>query len=142
MEEEEQKSFIWHLREAGAEYLQARLQLSRLQLFGKIAKVTAVILSFLIIGLLACFTVVFLGLMSGFLLADLFGSNALGFSIVGVVFIILLILLIVKRESALEKPMTNKIIQALFEDDNAEENPVEAQNEFNLSDQSSESDNS
>lgn len=141
MQEEEEKSFIWQLRDAGAEYLQARLQLSRVQVFGKIAKVTAVILSFLIIALLACFTVVFIGLMSGFLLADLFDSNAIGFSIVGGLFILSLIVLFVKRESALEKPMTNKIIQALFEDDNAEENPVAAQNEVSLPDQSSESDN-
>lgn len=142
MQEEEEKSFIWQLRDAGAEYLQARLQLSRVHVFGKIAKVTAVILSFLIIALLACFTVVFIGLMSGFLLADLFDSNAIGFSIVGGLFIILLIVLTIKRDSVLEKPMTNKIIQALFEDDHAEENTVAAQNEVNLSDQSSESESS
>ncbi|MBK9730097.1 MAG: hypothetical protein IPO83_02220 [Chitinophagaceae bacterium] len=115
--EEEEKSFIWQLKDAGAEYLQAKLQLTRAQAFGKISKVTAIIMSFLIIALLACFTILFVGLMLGFLISDFVGSNAIGFSIIGVLFIAMLILMVVKRESMLEKPLNIRIIKELFEDD-------------------------
>lgn len=115
--EEEEKSFIWQLKDAGAEYLQAKLQLTRAQAFGKISKVTAIIVSFLIIALLACFTILFVGLMLGFLISDFVGSNAIGFSIIGVLFIAMLILMVVKRESMLEKPLNIRIIKELFEDD-------------------------
>ncbi|MBX7109748.1 MAG: hypothetical protein K1X61_13935 [Chitinophagales bacterium] len=141
MQEEEEKSFIRQLHDAGKEYLEARWQLARLQTFGKIAKVTAIILSFLIIALLACFTVVFVGLMSGFLLADLFDSNAIGFSIVGGLFILLLILLILKRESILEKPMTDKIIKALFEEEREANQPESSIEAADLSNKNGESGN-
>ncbi|HUM46991.1 MAG TPA: hypothetical protein PLD84_08685 [Chitinophagales bacterium] len=116
--QEEEKSFIVQLREAGAEYLQAKLQLTKVQAFGKIARVTGIVFSMLIIALLACFTVLFVGLMLGFLIADLLSSNAIGFSVVGALFVILLTVLVLKRESLLEKPITEKIIQELFEDEN------------------------
>lgn len=115
--EEGEKSFFSRLKEAGTDYLEARLQLTRLQAFEKISKVTAIILSFLVIALLACFAVLFAGLMFGFLLADFLHSNALGFTIIGVVFILLLFIIIVKRESMLEKPLTERIIKELFEED-------------------------
>lgn len=116
--QEEEKSFIVQLREAGAEYLQAKLQLTKVQAFGKIARVTGIVFSMLIIALLACFTVLFVGLMLGFLIADLLSSNAIGFSVVGALFVILLTVLVLKRESLLEKPITEKIIKELFEDEN------------------------
>lgn len=115
--QEEEKSFLIHLREAVADYLQARLQLTKVQAFEKIAKVTGIVFSMLIVALLACFTVLFVGLMLGFLIADLTHSNAIGFSVVGGLFIIMLAFLIIKREGILEKPIAEKIIKELFEDD-------------------------
>ena len=110
----EEKTFLAQLRDAGADYFMARLQLTKVQAFEKIARITSIVFSLFIIALLACFTVLFLGMMLGFLIAELFDSNALGFSAVGVLFVLMLI---VKRESFLEKPIAEKIIKELFEEE-------------------------
>lgn len=113
----EEKTFLAQLRDAGADYFMARLQLTKVQAFEKIARITSIVFSLFIIALLACFTVLFVGMMLGFLIAELFDSNALGFSAVGVLFVLMLTLLIVKRESFLEKPIAEKIIKELFEEE-------------------------
>ncbi len=117
----EEKTFLAQLRDAGADYFMARLQLTKVQAFEKIARITSIIFSLFIIALLACFTVLFLGMMLGFLIAELFDSNALGFTAVGLFFVLMLILLIVKREAFLEKPIAGKIIKELFEEEAAAE---------------------
>jgi len=122
--QEEEKSFLTQLREAVADYLQVRLQLTKVQAFEKIAKVTGIVFSLLIIALLSCFTILFVGLMLGFLIADLTNSNAIGFSVIGVLFISMLAFLALKRESILEKPIAEKIIKELFEDDAEETKPA------------------
>ena len=124
---EEEKSFLSQLRDAGAAYFQAKLELTKIQAYEKIAKVTGVVFSLLIISLLACFTILFVGLMLGFLISDLVGSNAIGFSVIGVVFIILMVILVMKRESILEKPITEKIIVELFEEKETEPFPVDSE---------------
>jgi hypothetical protein len=116
------------LRDAGSEYLQARLQLTKLQAFEKIARVTGIIFSMMIISLVGCFTIVFVGLMGGFLLSDLTHSNAIGFSIVGVLFVLLFVILIINREKLLEKPIAEKVVRELFEDESPEsgnEDPID-----------------
>jgi hypothetical protein len=60
----------------------------------------------------------FVGLMFGFLLSGLFNSTAIGFSIVGAVFIIMLGVLVIKRETILEQPISEKIVKELFEGEN------------------------
>ena len=119
--EDEPKSFLTQLRDAGAEYLQAKVQLTKVQAFEKIARVTGIVFSLLIVVLLSCFTVVFIGLMLGFLIADLTHSNAIGFSVIAGIFILLLIILVVKRESILEKPIAEKVVKELFEEENEKE---------------------
>lgn len=114
------KSVLSQLRDAGSEYFQARLQLTKLQAFEKIARVTGIVFSLLIISLVGCFTIVFVGLMSGFLISDLTNSNAIGFSVVGVLFVILFIILIINREKLLEKPIAEKVVRELFEDETPE----------------------
>lgn len=116
-ESDRDKNFIEQLRDAGMEYFEARLQLTKVQAYDKIAKVTSVIFSLFIIALLGCFTILFLGMMIGFLIADLLDSNAIGFTVVGVFFSLMLIVLIVKRETILEKPIGEKIIKELFEEE-------------------------
>lgn len=116
-ESDRNKNFIEQLRDAGMEYFEARLQLTKVQAYDKIAKVSSVIFSLFIIALLGCFTILFLGLMIGFLIADLLDSNAIGFTVVGIFFSLMLIVLIVKRETILEKPIGEKIIKELFEEE-------------------------
>ena len=114
----EGKSLLEQLRDAGMEYLQAKVQLTKVQAYEKIARISGVFFSLLIISLLACFTVLFVGLMFGFLLSGLFNSTAIGFSIVAGVFIIMLVVLVIKREAILEQPISEKIVKELFEDEN------------------------
>lgn len=116
--EDESKSFLTQLREAGTEYLEAKVQLTKVQAFEKISRVTGIVFSLLIIVLLSCFTVVFIGLMLGFLIADLTHSNAIGFSVIAGVFMLFLIILVLKRESILEKPIAEKVVKELFEEEN------------------------
>src|SRR4030095_11779980 len=113
----ENRNFFEDLKDTVIDYLQAKARLTKIQAFEKMARVLGVIFLFFVIFIFFCFVVIFTGLMLGFLLADLTNSNALGFSIVAVLFIIVLIILVVRRKSMLERPVMENIAKVLFEDD-------------------------
>ena len=117
---DDEKSHFEQLKNAGEEYVRAKLELTKLQAFEKIAKVAGVFSSMLIVSLVACFTVVFIGLMLGFVLSDLFNSNAIGFSIIGVLFLAFFLVIAIKRKTLLEKPIVETVIRELFNDEDGD----------------------
>ena len=114
------KTYFEEVKEAGEEYLKAKLELTKVQAFEKIARVTGVFSSLLILSLVASFTVLFLGMMIGFLLAEIFKSNAIGFSIIGILFLLFFLIIAFRRKSMLERPIVETVIKELFDEENRE----------------------
>ncbi|HYV91295.1 MAG TPA: phage holin family protein [Chitinophagales bacterium] len=105
------------LREELTEYLKARAQLTKLEAYEKIAKVVGVMISFFILALLVGFVIIFILIMIGSWIAELTGRVAIGFSSVALLVVGLFIFLSVKRKSVLEKPVSRRVIEALFDEE-------------------------
>ena len=114
------------VREDVTKYLEARGKLTKIQAYEKISKITGVLISFIILAFIVGFVIIFLLLMIGSWIQALTGSVAIGFSSVAVLVIALFVFLSLKRKTVLEKPITRRVIEALYD----EEDFMKAQNEF------------
>lgn len=111
----EQPSFFKDLKKIILEYFEAKLKLYKIGAYEKVAKVTAVLFSSIVIAILSFFLLFFLSISAGFFFAQLFHSNALGFLVIFGIYTILLILLVIFRKQLLEKYIADKVIEQLME---------------------------
>lgn len=108
-------SFFSELKQLITDYVEARIALVKINVYEKAAKITAVLFSSVIIALVVFFLLFFLSISGGFYFASLLNSNALGFLIVFGFYLVLLVVLLIFRKQLLEKYITDKVIQTLFE---------------------------
>jgi hypothetical protein len=109
----EKSPVINELRQLITEYFDARLKLIKLETFEKIAKVTAVLFSSLVVALLGFFLLFFLSMSAGFYLGKIFESMALGFLAVTGLYLILFILVLIMKKDLLENFLIERIIGEL-----------------------------
>jgi hypothetical protein len=115
-----QPSFFEELKQILISYFESRIQLYKIGAYEKIAKVMAVLFSSIVITILAFFMLFFLSISGGYYFATLLNSNALGFLIIFGLYVILLIIVIVYRKTILEKYITDKVIEQLFDKEDNE----------------------
>ncbi len=111
----QEPSFFEELKQIIIAYFEAKIQLYKIGAYEKIAKVTATLFSSIVITLLCFFMLFFLSISGGFFFGGLFNSIALGFLIIFGIYVILLIFVIIYRKRLLEKYITDKVIEQLFE---------------------------
>lgn len=113
----DQPSFFSELKQLVIDYFEARIQLLKIGAYEKIAKITAVLFSSLIIALLGFFLLFFLSISGGFYFGRLLNDNALGFLIIFGIYLILFVFIILFRKKLLEKFIIDKVIEQLFENE-------------------------
>jgi cytochrome c biogenesis protein CcdA len=111
----EQPSFFAELKQVVTVYLEAKIQLYKIGTYEKVAKVTAVLFSSLFIIMIGFFFLLFLGITAGLFFGSLLNNNALGFLIITGIYFILFVIVFVFRKKILEKYITDKVIEQLFE---------------------------
>ena len=119
----EKSPVISELRQLITEYFDARLKLIKLETFEKIAKVTAVLFSSLVVALLGFFLLFFLSMSLGFYLGKVFESMALGFLAVTVLYLILFVLVLIMKKDLLEEFLIERIIGELTKKEGDDEQP-------------------
>ena len=117
MPEKDLHTWFQEVREDLTTYLQARVKLTKLEAYEKIAKIIGVMISFFILALLVGVLIIFILIMVGSWITQLTGSVAIGFSSIALLVTGLLIFLAVKRKSVLEKPVSKWVIAALFDEE-------------------------
>jgi len=117
----EKSPVINELKQLITEYFDARLKLIKLETFEKIAKVTAVLFSSLVVALLAFFLLFFLSMSLGFYLGKVFDSLALGFLSVTGLYLILFILVLLMKKDLLEEFLIERIIGELTKKEDEDE---------------------
>lgn len=115
MEREAEKIFC-ELREGISTYVQLKYKLLKLNATERVAKLIAILSHGIILILLFFFTILFLFLALGFFLGDCLGSIALGFLIVGGIYLGLLAVFLLGRHKIREK-IINVMINALWADE-------------------------
>lgn len=117
----EKSPVVSELRQLITEYFDARLKLIKLETFEKIAKVTAVLFSSLVVALLGFFLLFFLSMSLGFYLGKVFDSMALGFLSVTGLYLILFMLVLFMKKDLLEKFLIERIIGELIKKEDDDE---------------------
>ncbi|MDO9257794.1 MAG: phage holin family protein [Bacteroidales bacterium] len=117
----EKSPVISELRQLITEYFDARLKLIKLETFEKIAKVTAVLFSSLVVALLGFFLLFFLSMSLGFFLGKIFDSMALGFLSVTGLYLILFMLVLFMKKDLMENFLIERIIGELTKKEDDDE---------------------
>ena len=117
----EKPSVISELKQLIIEYFEIRLKLLKLETFEKIAKVTAVLFSSLVVALLGFFLLFFLSMTGGFYLGKIFNSMPLGFLTITGLYLILFILVLLMKKDLLEKFLIERIIGELTKKEDDDE---------------------
>lgn len=112
MFEESQK-----LLEQMREYLDTRIDLIKLQTAKKLSAVISSIMGLILAAMFGFIAVLMFSMALAWWLSDITGSLPLGFSIVGLLFVILCGGLWLGREKILRIPVMNEIIKQLFKED-------------------------
>jgi hypothetical protein len=108
------------IREEFAKYIELRLKYSKLIAFEKIAKLIASSSSILILAFFGFFGFFFLSFALGYYLGEVLGSLALGFTLVAFMYLLIIAILAVNRKK-FENIISEKIIEALLEEDKLED---------------------
>lgn len=111
--EESENDFFADSGKKLEQYVRDRIWLVQLQASEKAARLTAILFSLFLTGLLVFFIIVFLSIMAGYYFAGITGSLYAGFGIVGAWYVLLLVILILVRKW-FEKKIINIVIRIFF----------------------------
>jgi len=111
----EHDQFFQEVKLMVSDYLSARIQLLKYDIYEKSAKLSATLFSSLVIAMLASMMLLFLSLALGFYLGSVFDSYGTGFMVVTAIYLAMLVPFILLRKSWIEKTIINRIIEQLTE---------------------------
>ena len=98
------------------EYMETHAEILRLQAIRIVAKSFSTLAVTFIVTLLLLFVVFFLGVGLAWWLSVLTGSNAIGFGITGILFLVLLVLVVALRRLLFQDPLIRKFISESADD--------------------------
>jgi cell division protein FtsW (lipid II flippase) len=98
------------------EYLDARTDLLKLQGIKILSQTFSLMLVIMLAGMLGMFVVLFLGFAFAWWIAELTGSNIIGFSAAAGLFGILLLIVLAIRKSVFQKKLIQTFIQESLKD--------------------------
>jgi len=111
----EHDQFFQEVKLMVSDYLSARIQLLKYDIYEKSAKLSATLFSSLVIAMLASMMLFFLSLALGFYLGSVFDSYGTGFMVVTGIYMAMLLPFILFRKRWIEKTIINRIIEQLTE---------------------------
>ena len=120
MEEQSENQFV-KIKEQVTEYVNLQAEVAKLVAYEKISKISAVLASAVVLLFLLFFALLFIFFAAAYFFAGLFHSNALGFGMVALLYIILIVGFLAVRKKYFEKKITNSLVTILTTDDNDEQ---------------------
>lgn len=115
METNNNKSVFSDLKNDLVEYVELRAELTKLSTFEIISKGGVSLVSAMALVIFSFFFLFFLFLSLGFYFGKLLNSLYQGFGIIAFFYLILLLVYLFIRKKYIEKPLMNKIIESLTE---------------------------
>lgn len=96
------------------EYIEARLDLIKLQAAENISRVISNMTVIIILCLLSSLVLLFLSFSAGYFLASLMNSNVLGFLCVAGFYLLMLLIILLFRKKIIERPVIKSIVRIFF----------------------------
>lgn len=103
------------------EYLEARIELTKIQVLEKISLLTSSVLTTLILIFLAFFFLLFASIAASLIVGEQLGEWYWGFLIVACFYALLAIVLYAFRRKIILNPILNTIIDVMFREDDEED---------------------
>lgn len=122
MIQEEIKGNLSEIKDEFTDYIENRINLTKLHLVETFSKISAGFVVKLSVLYLLQFAIMFFSLALAFFLGSLFSSNSLGFSVVACIYVLLAILLYAVRHKLIEKPIIKTYIHLFFPNFDNDEN--------------------
>jgi hypothetical protein len=113
------ENFFEDFKQLIVEYVQKRLELTRIIVYEKISRIVALLFSGVILVFVFLFTILFLSFLSGFYFSNLFENTFYGFGIVAAFYMFTFLILLLFRKQLLEKFVINAVIKILFKENDA-----------------------
>ncbi len=95
-------------------YVQTNIELFKLEATERTSVIGSSLLSFLLVGFSLFLFVLFVSISTGFLLANYFNDNYIGFGLVTIFYLVLTLILIIGRKKFIERPIRDKIIRRIL----------------------------
>ena len=99
------------------EYVNLRIEVLKLTIYEKSAKVTAAMASALVIAFLVLFLLLFVFLAASNWFGQMLDNTAAGYGLVALFYLVLLFIFLMVRKKYFEQPIIDKMIDVLIEDD-------------------------
>jgi len=96
-------------------YVDNRIQLIRLELINTVANVTAGLISSFLILIIGLFILMMFSFSLAYWLATVFESDAIGFAVVGGIYILIFIIYLVFSKDLIDKKVKDQIVKAVFD---------------------------
>ena len=104
-----------NIAELASDYVETYIKLAVVNINQKTADISSVTAFSMLAGFIAFFAIMFLGIAASFWLGELFGSNALGFLLVAVFYLILFLILFFTRKKIFYPFVKDLIIKSIHE---------------------------
>jgi len=98
-------------------YSELRLALFKVEVTEKVSKSMGALVANILVASIALFVLLFSSIVCGFYFSDYFGSFTKGFGVVALFYIVLVIIVLLVKNSLIAKPITNAIITSIFEEE-------------------------
>jgi uncharacterized membrane protein YdjX (TVP38/TMEM64 family) len=108
---EPDKTFFGSLKSDLLDYGKTRLDLAKLELTEKTARIVAFACLLILMATLFMLVIIFTGITAAYWFAALTGSVLQGYAIVAAILLVLLLVVYLFRHELIEKPVMNRIIR-------------------------------
>lgn len=115
------KSQLNELRTETTAYVNVRLEVLKLTIYEKSAKLTSAFASSMVMAFVGFFFILFVFLAAANWIGEMMNSLAAGYGIVALFYLVLLLVFMALRKNYFEKPIIDKVIEVLMEDENETE---------------------
>lgn len=116
------QSFFKESRSLLKEYIQLRFRLVKLQGIGILSRALSLVIVIIVVGLMATFTLLFLGMSFAWWLSGVTQSTAIGFGGAGVLFFLVLLVVVIFRRVLVHDPLIRLFIRETTKDLHKSEN--------------------
>lgn len=111
----EEPSFFSESHKQIEQYIRDRILLIKLQAAEKVARLSGLLLTGMVLALLSFFILLFISIMGGYFFASITGSLYWGFGIVAALYLLLLVLVVRFRKVLIQNWVADTIVKIFFE---------------------------
>lgn len=96
------------------DYMNLRLELLKIETAEKSARLTAYVLSSLMLLFIGFFTLLFVSLVAGIYFSRYWDNYFLGFGLIGMIYLFLFLVILILKKFIIHRPVINAIIRLFF----------------------------